>query len=143
MAAFRSARTVSAGHRTGAGMTRDEDGRVRSRTNTATVGGADWDDVKFVGPDGRREVLAVVVRLRVGSGKLMRKFDRFCAFNAIDAECVDAEVGDVWLCWGHPAAVTKLVAGTFGTDPHPAVIEWHYPMSAAVPARACGSGTAK
>jgi hypothetical protein len=82
----------------------------------------------------------VVVYTKAGSGRLMRKFERFCLANGIDARPVQqlAEDGrpDAWECVGTLESLEALTE-------HEAVADWHLIVSVRVPLGAAGSGEHK
>src|SRR4051812_5032548 len=64
----------------------------------------------------------VIVYVKAGSGRLMRKFGRFLDANGIHAfpvqEVGDDGLADAWECIGSVQSLERLTA-------HPAVRDWH------------------
>jgi hypothetical protein len=79
----------------------------------------------------------IIVYTKAGSGRLMRKFERFCHQNGIDARPVqdvtDTGRPHAWECVGTLESLEALTE-------HEAVADWHLIVSVRVPLCSGGSG---
>lgn len=99
-------------------------GRIVTPLVTVAIGGAEMS--------GR--VPGIIVYVRSRSGRLMGQFHAHTLAAGIAKGLIEDGHGDAWECVGDPAALAALID-------HPAVIRWHYPLSARPPFRASGAGS--
>jgi hypothetical protein len=106
---------------------RDVKGRIVMPTRPVAIGGAVATGAKP----------GLIVYVRSGSGRLMRKFHRFCAQWGIAARPVQEVVTgepDAWEVIGTVESLEALLE-------HDAVVRWHYIMAAKPPMGAAGGGS--